>query len=473
MDLFTRCMAGKHRSKLTITGSTVLKFHINPFITWCDAFAPPEEREPESKYLHLLFERGIQHEKNVRATMFPDAVQIPLLSFEKGFEQVLEECRKGVSALTGAPIFYLPEDIYGVTDILERSNDHGSIFGNFHYVVKEVKSAKHIKNEYIMQAAFYNYVLGKVQDYTPSKFYLINREQETFEYAYDDYRDALMKSLKEIREILKGKQVSPTAKACKWPWETYCNKRAVEEDDVSIIPNVGPAMKRKLNDAGISTVRQLVSFEGEIDTPSFEKIKLYARAWMNKKPIVISKPKLPKSEIEFFLDFEGTDELETEEGMVKVDYLIGLLVKDRAGVRFNPFVAENLADEKRMFLDFATFMKNYPKTPVYHYGPYEKGHLASLGAKYGVDVSEILQNMVDVLSLVKKSVAFPTMTMSLKEVAKFLGFKYRGMADAQESIVLYLQFLETREKNLLQRILDYNEDDVKATMLIKDYLAKI
>ncbi len=90
MDVFNRCLAGKHRSKFTITGSTVLRYYISPFIVWCDAFAPPEEREPESKYLHLLFERGIQHEKNVRASLFPDAVQIPILSFETGFGQVLE-----------------------------------------------------------------------------------------------------------------------------------------------------------------------------------------------------------------------------------------------------------------------------------------------------------------------------------------------------------------------------------------------
>jgi uncharacterized protein len=79
--------------------------------------------------------------------------------------------------------------------------------------------------------------------------------------------------------------------------------------------------------------------------------------------------------------------------------------------------------------------------------------------------------MIDVLSLVRKNVAFPTVTMSLKEVSKFLGFKYRGMADAQESIVLYLQFLETGERELLKRILDYNEDDVRATMIVKDFIA--
>ncbi len=471
MDLFESCLSGK-RSKATITGSTVLKFCISPFIIWCDAFAPPEEREPENKFMHLLFERGIQHEKNVRADLYKDAVEIPLLSFETGFKQVLDECKKGAKVLTGAPLFFLPEDMYGITDVIERRNDHSSIFGDHYYVVKEIKSAKHIKHEYIMQCTFYTYLIGKVQGYTPTKFYLINREQEEFEYEYDKYKDELQLIFSGIREVLSGKQISPTAKSCKWPWGKYCNKRAIESDDISIVPNVGPSLKKKLNSAGIMTVKQLATqpIELDIPDPTLRKIKLYAQAWVDKKPIVLSKPKLPKAETELFLDFEGTDELETEEGMVKTDYLIGLLVKDKEA-HFRPFVAEVLTDEGRMLHDFLAYMKKFPDAPIYHYGSYERTHMAALGQKYKVDVSNILKNMIDILSVVKKSVIFPTMTMSLKEISKFLGFKYRGMADAQESIVLYLNFLDTKERELLQRILDYNEDDVRATMLVKDYLA--
>ncbi len=475
MDLFSQCMAGGHRSKFTITGHTVLKYNISPFLVWCDAFAPAEEREPQSKYMHLLFERGIDHEKAVRASLYKDAVQIPIVSFETGFQQVLEECKKGVRILTSAPLFYLQEDAYGITDVLERSDSHSSVFGSHHYVVKEIKSAKHIKHEYIMQTAFYNYVLGRIQGFTPPKFYLINREQKEFEYSFEDYEEELKLTLADIKEIFNGKKVSPTAKSCKWPWEAYCNKQAISQNDVSIIPNVGRAMKKQLNSVGIMTIQQLASQPVNLDITenTLKKIKLYAQAWVDKKPIVLSKPRLPKSDVELFLDFEGTDELQTEEGLVKVDYLIGLLIKDDSGAHFRPFVAENLADEGRMLHDFLAFMKKYPDAPIYHYGPYEKTHFRALSEKYKIDMSDILKRMVDVLSLVKKNVIFPTLTMSLKEISKFLGFKYRGMADAQESIVLYLQFLETKERELLKRILDYNEDDVRATMVIKDYLVNL
>jgi len=472
-QLLKKCLAGK-RTKFTITGSTILKFHISPFITWCDAFAPPEEKEPQGKYMHLLFERGLKHEKKVLSLLYSNAVKVPLLSFETGFKQVLDECKKGTEILTGAPLFYMPENIYGITDILQRDNSHSSIFGNYHYVVKEIKSAKHIKNAYIMQAAFYTHILGKVQGFTPKKFFLINREKQEFAYEYEQYREPLMHALKGIKEILDGKEISPTAKSCRWPWGAYCNKRAIQENDVSIIPNVGSALKQKLNEAGIMTVKQLATQPINLDVPeaTLNKIKLHAQAWYDKKPIVITKPELPKSDVELFLDFEGTDELETEEGMVKVDYLIGLLVKDKE-IQYHSFVSENLANEAKMFHDFLAYIKKYPDAPIYHYGPYERTHLAVLGEKYKVDVSHLLKNLVDVLYILKKSVALPTLTMSLKEVSKFLGFSYRGMADAQESIVLYLKFIDTKEKELLNRIIDYNEDDVMATLVVKDYLSTL
>ena len=65
--LFSECLAGKHREKSTITGGTVMRYSISPFLVWCEAFAPIEAKDPQSKYMHLLFERGIEHEKKVLA----------------------------------------------------------------------------------------------------------------------------------------------------------------------------------------------------------------------------------------------------------------------------------------------------------------------------------------------------------------------------------------------------------------------
>ncbi|RJQ19785.1 TM0106 family RecB-like putative nuclease [Candidatus Woesearchaeota archaeon] len=474
MSLFEECMQGEWPKKF-ITGSTVGRYVTSPFLVWCDFFAPKDAKDPPSAYLHVLFERGIAHEKKVLDEQFGDALKIDAPSFEEGFRKVLELCGQGAKVLTQAPFFFVPEQIEGIFDVLERREGKRSIFGDHYYIVKEIKSAKNMKREYILQAAFYNYLLGKVQGVTPEVFFLIDREGKEHSYEYSQFEAELKNILDDIHAIARGKDVSPTAKACKWPWESYCIKRAVDADDVSILPSVGASAKEKLNAQGIFTVRDVLEkdFDGELTSTTKEKIRTYARAFVEKKPQIIEVPKLQQSDVELFLDFEGTDELESEEGMVKVDYLIGVLKRENGSVSFHPFVSENLQGEKQMLDEFLEFMKQYPKAPIYHYGPYEKTHMRALGEKYGINLWPIIKRMADILYVVRKCVAFPTMGNSLKDIGKFLGYEWRGMADAQESIVLYLDFLRTKDKKILQKIIDYNEDDVRATMVVKDYLAQI
>jgi len=226
-------------------------------------------------------------------------------------------------------------------------------------------------------------------------------------------------------------------------------------------------MKKKLNAHGVRTIEDLAALDREVGIPQklLEKMKRYAEAWVKKRAIVMARPKFASSARELFLDFEGTDEFETAEGLVKVDYMIGVLVREGAKVQYHVFVSSSLQDEKKMFLEWVQFMEVFKGCPVYHYGAYERTHLGDLAKKYQVDLTAVLKNMVDVLQVVKKCVAFPTRSMS------FLGYAWRGVADAQESIVLYLEFLETKQESLLKKIMDYNEDDVRATMVVKDFLA--
>jgi len=474
MQLFDKCLDGKHRSRYTITGSTVLKFCKSPFTVWCDLFAPAEAKDPENPYLQRLFEQGQKHEQAVVDTRYPQATEVSLTSFEDGFKQVLQECKKGAETILQTPLFYLKDDMFGIADVLTKSSAHKSIFGDYHYTIREIKSAKRIKNEYIMQAAFYNYILGKIQGYTPPKFFLINRENEEFEYAYEDFEEELMLCLQGIREIQEGKEITPMAKSARWPWESYANKRAVTENDISIVSSVGPALKAKLQEVGITTLSDLVEkpIDLDITDAAKQKLKNHAKAWLEQKTITISKPTLPDSDVELYLDFEGTDDMSTE-GMEKTTYLIGLLIKEPSGTHYRPFTAETLAGESAMFHEFLAYLKKYPSAPIYHYGSYEKTNLRQLGAKCKVDVQDIASRLVDLLPKVRKCVALPTISMSLKEVAGFLGFEWQGMADAQESIVLYLQFLDTQERELLQRIIQYNEDDCRATLVVKEFLASL
>ncbi len=72
-----------------------------------------------------------------------------------------------------------------------------------------------------------------------------------------------------------------------------------------------------------------------------------------------------------------------------------------------------------------------------------------------------------------KAFAFPTYTDGLKDVAAFLGFRWRhDDMNALDAIAYYLKYQTEPDtyRNKIQEIIDYNEDDCRATKRIKDWL---
>jgi uncharacterized protein len=81
----------------------------------------------------------------------------------------------------------------------------------------------------------------------------------------------------------------------------------------------------------------------------------------------------------------------------------------------------------------------------------------------------ILQQLVDIRPIITQVFAFPTYTDGLKEIARYLGFEWQQKdVNALTSIVLYQEYLAGNKKSK-QSILTYNEDDCRATMVIKDW----
>jgi predicted RecB family nuclease len=99
--------------------------------------------------------RGIEHEQRVIERKYPECRTLDFEMPEAGFRIILEEMAKGTDVICGLPLFFLPENMQGRIDVLERRNDRYSVFGNYYYIVTEIKLVKKIRREHILQAAFY------------------------------------------------------------------------------------------------------------------------------------------------------------------------------------------------------------------------------------------------------------------------------------------------------------------------------
>ena len=77
-----------------------------------------------------------------------------------------------------------------------------------------------------------------------------------------------------------------------------------------------------------------------------------------------------------------------------------------------------------------------------------------------------MTHMLDLEKVVQKLVIFPLHFYSIKDIAKseFLGFKWRHEeAGGSQSIFWYEEWLEIGNSEILDDIINYNEDDVRAT----------
>lgn len=460
----------------------------SPFSLWANTFAPKEEKDPMSDYQQLIFDRGRDFEKKAIENLFPGMRHLSYKDEEEGFKLLLHEMRSGTESLAGLPVFFLPEGLKGKFDVIEKVPG-SSVFGDYHYVVKEIKSAKNMKQHHILQAAFYNYLLGKIQGTTPEQFFLINGEEETFSFNFADYKKELFGYIDLARGILSGKKkVDASFGGADWPWESFCDQLAIRNEDITLVTGISSRRRALFVNAGLktfrdlagSTIEQLTSLKGIGDATAL-KLLNNGKALDRNEPIIVNKSLLqfPESTCEIFFDLEGTDNDEDREGLSQIDYLIGCTVRENNTEYFKPFLAhENSAEaERKMWEGFIDFIEERPSCILYHFGDYEKTHLKKLHNlyKYKEDVYERAEkSLINLHRISRNAVAFPTYGAGLKEIAKYLGFKWRHKeVTATETIAFFLEYAAEKSegnKEKLQLILDYNEDDCTATLVIKDWL---
>ena len=469
----------------SIKATWVERFIDSPISFWCDIHAPEEAKDSIDPFLQHLFETGQEHQSNVTDESYPEAVQEIFFTEEDGFRRTLELMSEGEKFIKDMPLLGRPMGMEGRPDLLVRVDDIGSALGSYSYGVVEIKSARRVRDAHILQGAFYNRLLGIVQEYEPAEFYIINRDAEDHLIKMSDVTEKLDLALDAIRRIIAGEIVEPAYRSAKWPWESYVNRLAVEANDVSLLPGVGGTRREVLTRAGFGSVdtmaradeKSLIELPG-IGGPTAKKFISSAQAIQQSVPVLRGEiPAIPRGKTDVFLDLEGTDPRIGVEGLEVVNYLIGALVhKASDEPTFVPFFAPAFDGEERILGEFFEWGNTLDDPVFYHWHHYERSHLTKMTQHYSLPeaiTSPVLERLVDLSPIATKSFAFPTFGEGLKDIAKSLGFAWRQEdVDALISVTLYLDYVESggAEEEARNRILTYNEDDCLATMHVLDWL---
>jgi len=128
-----------------------------------------------------------------------------------------------------------------------------------------------------------------------------------------------------------------------------------------------------------------------------------------------------------------------------------------------------------MFSAALEYMRSFHSVAIYYYSKYERTIYRKLREKYPDVISEADLEQIFAPNLaidlyfdvVKKATEWPTIDLSIKTLASYLGFHWRDAnPSGAASIEWYDKFVKEPTDENRMRILEYNEDDCRATRVL-------
>lgn len=452
-----------------------------PFWIWCRYHAPKEEEKEEiDRHRDLLMQKGVDYEEKWVKANYPQASEVKVPYGIEAIKETLNLMIKGADVIYQPHLSFLEKYIYGKGDILVKSNQASSDLGDYCYMVKEIKNSKKVKDYHKLQAGIYNYILGIIQGFTPPKLSIVIKDsEEKMEYGDENTKEllrylGLWKEIKSNTEKPQPKGIDKTDS----PWRIYANKILTENQDLTLIPGVGSETRDLINNKlKISRIKDLEKYtENKLVNllrPGFgKKLYNYALAYKSQK-VIPTNNKVNKNDSNrrvFYFDFETSDDVHPSE--LPHVYLIGLWDKEKN--KFKYFLGRGKQDEEKILSEFLDYIGNLDDTVLYHWSDYEIGEIDEIIKQYpklSSRLTELKNVCVDLKEVVKNNFYIPVPTYAIKKVAPFLGFLWRQEdVNAFESMVLYWDWLKNPDKEIIDKVLKYNEDDCVAMAYIDEKL---
>lgn len=363
------------------------------------------------------------------------------------------------------------------------------------YRIRDCKLARHIDDkrhqEVIAQIKIYGLLLEKLTGQKVKKMDVVLGDNSLLDITKSEVinPEEILSRVINIAEKEKP-PYSPVgwSKCMGCGYRHICWEIAVKNKDVALVYGVDQGLARFFWEKGITKIGQLLdnydeTSLAEVNRPWGEKIQkvgkkankilLQARAMKEKRNILIKKIDLPSYNNYVMFDLEGIppylDDLE------KI-YLWGVQVFGENNSSYLPALAP--IEDEGDYKGWENFLKNsqkifanYGDIPFIHWASYEKTKIKLYLQRYG-DIEglakRVLKNLVDLCALVKKSLILAEPSYSLKVVERVAGFKrtqeeYGG----NWAIAKYIEAVETEDrrirKGIIEKILKYNQEDLKAT----------
>ncbi|MBF0584152.1 MAG: TM0106 family RecB-like putative nuclease [Magnetococcales bacterium] len=458
----------------------------------------PLPRAQDDAQAKLIQDRGLEHEAEY------------LLSLKKAGLSVVEVTEDGNLddrvAITAEVMRNGPDIIYqatlqngvwhGFVDFLKRV-DRPSQLGSFSYEAVDTKLTKHPKPKHVIQLCLYSELLQHVQGLRPRSMSLVLGDQSDLHLRFDDFAFYHATVRRRFEEYVFAPPTDSRPEPCGFcelcKWRDLCVDQWEREDHLSRVANIRRSQILKLEAAGIATVTALAHMDDAATVSSLaqetlDRLRAQARLQVakletgeNRVETLPSAPgrgftRMPKpNPLDLFFDMEG-DPLYPD----GLEYLFGFYFIESGKPVFKAFWAHDHEEEKRTFqevMDFITgHLRENPNAHIYHYNHYEETAIKRLASRYGTheaEVDDLLRGrkLVDLYKVVREAIRVSEPSYSIKNLETFYMEKRKAeVATAGDSIVVYETWRKTHAPDLLLQISDYNEDDCRSTLLLREWL---
>lgn len=466
----------------------------------------PMEKAPSSEQNRLIQDKGLAHEaayfdrlKSQYANVVDIAEGDP--SFARRVELTILAMQAGADIIFQASLQDGP--LIGHADFL-RKVPMPSALGEHSYEVIDTKLAKTAKAKFLVQTALYSRLLVPIQGVQPHYMYVVLGDAACTEQAfrvadYADYLEHVLQRFNAFTSLAEPPATYPDPCGhCGFcGWRERCDEQRQQDDHLSAVAGISRSQINKLHNAGVTTLRQLAQSPdtlrvANLQGESLSKLRHQARMQLqgraSDRPLFELLPPAgahrgfnrmpPAVEGDLFFDMEGNP---LEEG--GLEYLFGLYINEGGKQTFKAFWAHSRAEERiafEQFIDWVTaHLKRYPDAHIYHYASYEETAIKRLMSPHGTreaQVDGLLRNgkLIDLYKMVREAIRVSEPSYSIKNIEHFYMAQREGdVTNAGASIVFYEQWKETGDSALLEQIERYNEDDVKSTFLLRDWLLGI
>ncbi|MEX2660045.1 MAG: TM0106 family RecB-like putative nuclease [Acidimicrobiales bacterium] len=485
----------------------------------------PEQHDPD---LDVLRRRGAEHELAELARFRAAGLTVGEVTTTGSSPEALAAAEAETLALMQAGVDVVFQATFfdgrwrGHADFLVRT-DAPSDLGPWSYDVADTKLARRAKPAALVQLCAYAEHVARLQGTWPRQLIVITGDGEHHRHRTSDvvsyFRMVKARFEATIDGPLDAVDAVPVSHCEVCAWAPACEEEWRAADHLSLIAGVRSGAVAKLAAAGITTGALLAgSADGApvdgMELDLLDRLRRQARLQLSQRAdgvvrhelLLPDPPSVPVPPVhersgdqppeprpprglaalpepspgDLFFDIEG-DPWEGEHGIEYLFGVVGAPDPDGSPPPFTGFWGHDEAGERAAFEALVDLvverLDHHPDMHVYHYAPYERTVLQRLAGRYDTrqaEVDRILrgQVLVDLYQVVRHAVLVSQDGYGLKKLEPLYLAPRTGEAitDGSSSIVVYEEWLETGDPQLLEDIRAYNEIDCRSTLGLRDWL---